>query len=212
VLSYNARFRGAGLAASLQTRVAVQEVFVSTTGVRYQRTVYQKRPNLLAIEEDIPGIGKSWQGYDGRTGWAWSEVEGYREMAGAELQQMLGSADFDGPLRLSATCPLRRWLGDKEAGGRRLIGIGLATADGPVGEFYFDPRTFELAQLVTNLQAGANGRLKVLAEFGDYRTVDGLTVPFSTTISSPAMRNVLTTRSLRHNVPVDDQLFAPRRE
>ncbi len=212
VLDYNTYFRGAEASRNVRTRVAEQEVAVTTAGMQVRRVTYQQRPNLLAIEEDVPGMGQVWQGFDGEIGWAWSEVEGFRRMEGAELQQMLGSADFDGPLRLSALCPLRRWLGDKEVGGRQLIGIALATIEGPAGTFYFDPHTYELAQLETYVQAGANGRMRVLVEFGDYRAVEGMRVPFRTVVSNAAMRTVVTTRSIRHNVPIDESVFKPRRE
>ncbi|HWA25714.1 MAG TPA: hypothetical protein VG734_08645 [Lacunisphaera sp.] len=207
--------RNAYLRASLdqvKTRVTDQVVRITTSGLEIPTRVYQKRPNLLAVVQDTPGVGKAWQGYDGKIGWAWNEVEGYREMQGAELQQMLGGADLEGPLKLSAACPFRRLLEEKLENGRTLVGVALASMKGVEGNFYFDQQTAELVRVETFVQTGANGQLKVTAEFSDYRMVDGLLMPHLVTVTNPAMRMETRVRSVEHNVPIDDAIFAPKKD
>ncbi len=211
-LYFNTLFRRQSNRGLIETRVAKQTVKVTTSGLEIQATTYQKRPNLAVTIEDVPGMGQVWQGYDGKIGWAWNEIEGFREMHGAELQQFLGGPDIEGSFQLSALCPLRRWLGESTENGRNLIGIALANLQGSAGVFYFDAQTFELAKLETTVQAGANGQLKVVLEFGDYRMVDGMMIPFRSVMTNPAMRIVTTIESVEHNVPIDEKLFEPKRE
>lgn len=212
LLARNAAARGAGLLGEVQTRITEREDFITTSGTRVPTTVFLKRPNLIAIRQESPGLGTTWQGYDGKIGWAWNEVEGYREMQGAELQHLIHAADLDGPLKLSASCPFRKLLGESWEGGRRLIGVALASLRGVEGNFYFDAENNDLVRIETFMQAGESGVLKVTAGFGDYRRVDGVLLPFRTTLDNPALRIVTTVKSVRHNEPIDDAVFAPRKE
>ena len=212
IMHYNRQFVGQEALAQLQTRRTKATTEVTTAGMKYPTVVSQKRPNLMLLAQEVPGMGPTWQGYNGQVAWEWSELQGYRLMQGAEFQQMLSSADMDGPLRLSEKCPLRRLLEEKADGDRRIIGIAMAALSGPVGNFYFDTRTYELVRVETFMQAGADGQLKVTADFTDYRRVDGVRLPFRTTITNPAVRIVTTVVSVEHNVPLEDKIFQPRKE
>ncbi|MBI2498538.1 MAG: hypothetical protein HYV75_11680, partial [Opitutae bacterium] len=168
--------------------------------------------NLIVSEQETPGMGTMWQGYNGKVGWAWNELQGYRTMEGPELQQLIGNADMQGSLRLSAQCPFRRLLGEQEDNGRRLLGVALASFQGVAGNFWFDTRTKDLVRVETFIQAGPSGQLKVVADFADFRRVDGVLIPFHTVVTNPAMRMVTTIESVEHNLPLDDAIFQPRKE
>jgi hypothetical protein len=133
-------------------------------------------------------------------------------MQGAELQQMLNSADLQGAMRLYETCPLRKMLDEREDRGLRSVGISLATSVGPAGKLYFDVKTGQLVRMETAMQAGASGVLNVVAEFSDFRRVDGLVFPFRTVVTNPAMQMITTVESITHNVPLEDSLFTPKKE
>ncbi|WP_157693617.1 hypothetical protein [Opitutus sp. GAS368] len=196
----------------VQTRVTRELVEITTSGVKLSATVSQKRPNLMVVERETPGMGPSAEGYNGQVGWAWSELQGSRTLQGAELQQLLGNADLEGPLRLSEQCPLRRMLEEKEDHGRRIVGIAMATLAGPVGNFYFDVNTSDIVRVESFMQAGPDGQLKVTADLSDFRKVDGVRLPFRTIIDNPAMHIITTIESVRHNVPLDDAIFQPRKD
>lgn len=212
ILHFNREAMGRAALKGVQTRVSKGMVEITTSGLKIPTLISQKQPNLMVVEQDVPGMGPMWQGFNGRTGWAWSELQGYREMQGAELQQMLASADLEGPLRLSEQCPLRRLLEEKEDNGRRLIGIALATLAGPAGNFYFDAKTYLLVRVETFIQTGASGQIKVVADYADFRKVDGMMLPFKTTLNNPAMQVVTTFETVLHNQPLDDAIFQPRKE
>lgn len=212
ILTRHAEFAGSEALRRVNTRTMEQEVEVTTSGFKMNTLIRQKRPNLLLLEQDNPTMGKVWRGFDGKVGWSWSEVEGYREMRGGELAQMLDNADLEGPIRLVERCPLRLPLPDKNTNGRTLLGLQLSLATGPAGKFYFDAGTGELVEVETVVQAGPNGQLPVLAEFSDYRKIDGVAIPFVTTVSNPAVRMVMTVRKVEQNVPLDDALFVPKRK
>ena len=212
ILFYNAQVMGLSAIAQVRSRISEQKISVTTSGMTFTSKTYNKQPNLMVVEQDVPGMGPTWRGYDGKVGWAWSEVQGYREMQGPELGQILGETDLSGPMKLAAQCPLRRLLGEEFADGRSLTGIALATPQGPAGNFYFDQKTFELVRVETEVQAGQSGKLKVVAEFSDYRPVDGVLLPFRTVFVNPAMRMEIVVQSVQQNVEIDDALFRPKKE
>lgn len=204
--------RGLAAPSEITSRVTKEVTHVTTSGLKVSTVISQKLPNLIVMETDTPGMGKSWEGYDGHVAWAWSELQGYRVMKGTELQQMLNSADLQGAMRLYETCPLRKILDEREEHGQRWVGISLATSAGPAGKLYFDAQTGQLVRMETAMQAGASGVLNVVAEFSDFRRVDGLTFPFRTVVTNPAMQMVTTVESITHNVPLEDSLFQPKKE
>jgi hypothetical protein len=212
LLFYNAQVMGLAAVQQIRSRITEQAVKVTTSGVTIASKTYNKHPNLLLVEQDVPGLGPTWRGFDGKVGWAWSEVQGYREMQGPELRQILGETDLAGPMKLAAQCPLRRLLGEETSGGRTLVGVALATAQGPAGNFYFDRKTFELARVETEVQAGQSGKLKITAEYFDYRPVDGVLIPYRSVFTNPAMRMEVMVTAVQQNVEIDDALFVPRRE
>jgi hypothetical protein len=103
-------------------------------------------------------------------------------------------------------------LEEKEDHGRRIVGIAMATLAGPVGNFYFDVNTSDIVRVESFMQAGPDGQLKVTADLSDFRKVDGVRLPFRTIIDNPAMHIITTIESVRHNVPLDDAIFQPRKD
>ena len=196
----------------LHSRVTAATVNVVTSGLKYHMNISQKQPNFVLNEQEIPGVGRVVQGYDGTTAWVNSEVQGYRTLKGEELQQVLANADMRAEAQLRWRCPLWRLLGEREINGRRARGVALAALQGFVGNHYFDVENGRLLRIESNVSAGPGGNLAVTIEFSDFRSVDGLTMPFVTTVTNPAVQSVTTVESVRTNVPLDDAIFKPRKD
>lgn len=196
----------------VRTRVTRQEVEITTSGVKYPMTISQKRPNLMVTEEELPGLGRQALGYDGATGWVSSELLGYRVLKGNELQQMVNGADLSTNSVLAERCPFRRLLGPRDVDGRRTQAVALATLQGPAGLFYFAEDNGQLLRIESGMSAGPQGVLKVTLDFSDFRAVDGVTLAFRTTLTNPAVKTVTTLLAVKHNVPLADEIFKPRKD
>jgi hypothetical protein len=212
LFSLHAAYAGGRASSKVQTRVTEEESLLTTTGLRTEGTTYIKRPNRILVEESSPGLGKTWQGFDGKTGWAWSEVEGYREIKGAELQQLVGRTVIDNSQALGTIAPLRQLLPSRGEGDRTITGVRFAIPAAEVGEIYFDQKTGEMVRTVSVVQAGPTGQMKVTADLSDYREVDGVRLPFRSVLTSAAIRTEVTVKSVMQNIPIDDAIFRPRRE
>lgn len=201
---------GSAPLARIRTRVTEQEIEVPANGVKYRATQSQKLPNLMLVEQNLPGLGRMTQGFDGTTGWSNSEVQGYRVLKGLELRQFTENADLRSAARLPERCPLRRWLGPREVEGKPAVALLLATMQGPAGTFYFSESDGHLLRVESGVSAGQEGALSVVFDFSDFRAVDGVVMPFTIKATNPAISTVTKVIAVKHNVSLDDALFKPR--
>ncbi|QYM79317.1 hypothetical protein K0B96_01480 [Horticoccus luteus] len=203
---------GAAALSRIHSRVTETTVEIPTSGVTNHLKVTQKDPNLILAEQDIPGIGRQAQGFDGTTAWSASEIEGYRVLDGAERQQLLGNANLRTALDLPAQAPLRRLLPPAEIDGRAVDVVALASLQAPLGTYYFDQENGRILRIEGTMIAGPRGTLPVRVDFSDFRTVDGVVLPFVVTTTNPAMRMFSTIQSVVNNAVEDDAIFRPRRD
>ncbi len=208
---YSAVSGGARL-ANIQTRVTHVTMEMPKTGMKSEMKITQKRPNFVLIEQTVPGMGQSVQGYDGKTGWANSEMQGYRVLKGPELQQLLNNADLDAEAKVSAQCPLRTLLGERVIDGRRTQAVGLASLQGSNGTYYFDEDSGHLVRVESSLIAGPKSVIRATMDISDFRQIDGVSIAFKTIVDNPAMYLIMTVSAVEQNVPINDAVFKPRQD
>ena len=77
---------------------------------------------------------------------------------------------------------------------------------------YYSTKTFYLLKRdgVISL-ANSEQQIPYSTLYSDYRDVDGIKIPFRTVNNNIGNGNIVTTlKSVKHNVPLNDKLFAPR--
>jgi hypothetical protein len=192
--------------AGVHTRVTHMAVQSPTTGMHCTQTVSLKAPNLVVVETQTPGIGWETRGYDGKTGWFSSEIEGNRPLKPAELSQLLYLTNINQLGQLASTCPFRRLLGPRLVNGRPADAVALSRAQGPAGTFYFDKESGRLVRIATS--TGITGdEYGSTIDFSDFRVVDGVEVPFLLTAETPVMKTISKVESVQNNVALNDSLF-----
>lgn len=192
------------------TRSSTAVVDLEKDGMTFSMNIRQKRPNFVLIEQDIPSMGKIFQGFDGKTGWASSEMQGYRELKGPELMQLLSMADLGADIRLQEMCPLRKLVGERELPRGIATGIELGSLAGPNGTYWFENRTGRLVRIESAIMTGPNSHVTMVMDMDDFRLVDGVWVPFTTRVENPALKMVTRMKSVENNVTLDDAIFKPR--
>lgn len=127
------------------------------------------------------------------------------EMPSEQAEMIKDQSDFDGPLL------------DYKAKGTAVELVGVETVDGakvfhlrvsrktlPPQDLYLDGTTYLETKLVTNVPG--SGVMELV--FGDYRTVDGMAVPFSVkTIAGGMTVSELKLDRIEFNVKLDDAIF-----
>lgn len=198
---------GAAALRRIKTRITKSVTDITSNGMKLETTTYQKAPDLILTVQTVPGLGIVREGFDGHEGWAESEIQGTRKLQGPELAQLLLNADLQAAAHMPAEYPLRRLLPDQTVQGHRERVIRLSTLTAEAGTCFFDAASGQLVRSDTLMEVGPSGVLKVEAQFGDFRKVDGVSQPFVTTMTNPAVRSVTTILSVQDNVPIDDARF-----
>ena len=168
---------------------AVQTVRQSGTlniqGQSAQLTVVTQRPNLSRQDISINGITIS-MAFDGTKAWMLNPMAGADvvEMPAEQAEMIKDQADIDGPLVdykvKGSTVEL---VGLEDANGKKAFHLRVSRKGLPPTEVFIDSTTYLDVKTVNSVPG--SGTMEIV--FGDYRTIDGMTVPFSVKSSAAGM-------------------------
>ena len=99
---------------------------------------FAARPDKLLMRADIPGIGHTEQGYDGRIAWTIDPQTGPRLLKDRERDEAIADADFDGPLHLPERVKAMTTVGRVTFEGRPAYKVHVVLASGVEQDEYFD--------------------------------------------------------------------------
>ena len=199
----------------IRTRVSTGTVAVETAVGKIPGTVeaFAKAPNksrsLVTLDLSSLGAGKvvNDQRFDGTTGYVIDTLNGNRDITGAQLEALRNSGfptvwlDYRGRgLTIALT-------GRETLAGRPAHVLEVTPKIGPRARAWVDVETLMLVKTSVPFDATPAGPVEQVTEFGDFRTVDGVKIPFSvkSTTGGQTVTAVLT--DVKHNVEVDDASF-----
>jgi hypothetical protein len=193
--------------------------------------IFAKFPDLRATVIDFPGSpdrGDSVRVYNGREGWLRTPltVLGEYQLTGGELDGSRLDAQLSFPIQLKETltnlrASLPQTISDlpgpssqtasqanTEAIGKdRLVDVVQgATPGGTLATLYFDQKS---GLLMREVRYGKSpiGRVPTQIDFGDYREVNGVKMPFRLLFAWLDGRDAIQLTNIRVNVPIDDAKF-----
>lgn len=186
-------------------------------GTRFE--LEQKRPNKTRLTVDALGK-RSLRVFDGAHGWkirpasGRPQVEPYTPL---ELRYAQAGHAIDGPLiDYAARGDSVTLQGLDEIGGRRAYHLALRQAKGGREDVWVDAETWLDIRHDRMADVPGGAPRRVSATYGDYRSVEGLQIPFLiTTGSGPgATPDRMQIETVTLNAPLDDSAFgspaAPR--
>jgi hypothetical protein len=158
-------------------------------------------------------IAKGWEFFDGTRGeeaYSFSPVE---KLSGKRLEDTKLASDFHAMLDWKSkykaiTVKRIAKVGDEEA-----YQVEFEPEKGTKFTEYYSTKTFLMIKREGVVTSSTNSQtLPYTILYSDYRTVDGVMLPFkqvNNTISNGDIVTVIT--SVKHNVAIDDKIFAPRK-
>jgi len=158
--------------------------------------------SLVKISDDVRFI----QAYDGKAGWSYDPQRGLRDLAGAELDQMRRSSQFEYELHFRELFPKVRVLAKVQEGDRSAWVVEATPAAGAAEKFYFDTENGLLLRH-DSVQAGFDGDVPIVHRYSGYTAFDGVQVPTVLHHSDPAVEWQVKFTEVRNNVPVDPAKF-----
>jgi hypothetical protein len=204
---YVAAIGGAANVERVQSRATHAEMSPAP-GVTVRLDTVQARPDRVIDRGEVSGWGwfaKFSRGYDGKVGWQLEPGKPLRHLEGAYLQQLILRFRLDRDAHLNDLYPGRRALADTVIDGRTQRVVQLSTAFGTNEVWSLDATTGLLTRTeVVEERGGAEGRVKVVTTFQDYRLVDGIKLPFRRIVQDGRRRTALTIRSIEDNVAIGE--------
>ena len=202
--------------AKLTSRRSTGTVTVSTPNGDLSGPVeiLTKAPNKtrFKVELDLTPAGVNQkmtveQKFDGVAGWMLDSMQGDRQITGNQLENMKNNV-FPSPLLNYKAAGTKVEVQPRETvDGKSLIVLLVTPKAGSATRLYFDPDTFLLARTKATVNTPEMGDLEQLVVFSDYRTQDGLKLPFQWINTNPAQSITFKMDKVEHNVAIDDAVF-----
>jgi hypothetical protein len=199
----------------IRSRVSVVDIDMVNQGVKGTANTYAKMPNKAATETTFVALGKTiakgFEFFDGTGGeelYSFAPVEKY---AGKKLEDIRLGTDFYSLLNWKTNYKTVEVKGVEKVGDEEAYVVEFTPEKGTkVTELYSTKTFLLLKRRGVSVSSTSDISIPYSITFSDYRDVDGIKLPFKSVNASPSMGEIITVvKSVKHNVPVDDKLFAP---
>lgn len=191
----------------IETRVVVAEMAMPAQGLAIKMKIAQKAPNKVFVEQSVPGVMEAKQGFDGEKGWTEDSLQGFRELEGAELEQIKRESNIRRELSLKEDYPGMKVLPDEEIDGKKMHVIEATSKDDRKETWYIDAESGLLAKMQQKVSLGPQGEIDATILLKDYKEIDGIQIPMTMEMKNPAFSAVVKNTSVKHNVELDDKIF-----
>lgn len=201
----------------ITSRVTVADIDAVHQGVKGTATSYAKLPNRSATETTMTAVSKTiakgWEFFDGTNGeelYTFSPVE---KLAGKKLEDVKLNSDFYSLLNWKTNYKTIEVKGTEKIGDEECYVVEFTPEKGTKVTELYSTKTFLLMKRRGVVSSSTSDvSLPYTITYSDYREVDGIKLPFKTVNETTSMGNIVTTiKSVKHNVAIDDKMFAPRK-
>lgn len=200
----------------ITSRYTEADVDLENQGVQGRSLSWAKAPNKTATDMTMTALGKTiangWEFFDGTSGeeaYSFAPVDKY---TGRRLEDVAVSADFYGQLNWKTLYKKVIVKPNAKVGDDDCYVVEIEPVKGSNFTEYYSTKTFYLLKRTGIITSSTSSQtLPYTITFDDYRSVDGLMLPFKLISYNPGNGNIVTRVKLyKHNVDVDDKMFAPK--
>ncbi len=201
----------------LTSRVVTSVSDLEQQGVKAEATSWAKAPYLSASETSMKALGKEiargWEYFDGTNGEQAYTFAPADKFSGKRLEDTRIASDFYGMLDWKSKykdISVKRIakVGDEDA-----YAVEFEPEKGTKFTEYYSTKTFLMLKREGVIPSSTSSQnLPYTVLYSDYREVDGIKLPFKTVNNTSSNGDVVTViTSVKHNVPIDNKMFAPRK-
>jgi len=200
----------------LTTRKAIGTVTIGTPNGDLVGPVelFSKAPNKTRayMELDLSALGMNEkmtldQKFDGTAGWAINSLQGDTQITGNQLDNMRNASFPNQLLTYKAAGTTVELLPRETLAGKPVFVLLITPKVGSVSRWYLDAETYLAVRTSAKINTPQAGEIEQIGEASDYRTVDGVKVPFKTVNTTPLQTVTIVLKTVEHNVVIDDALF-----
>jgi outer membrane lipoprotein-sorting protein len=201
----------------LTTRKSTGTVTLSTPAgeLTGPAELYLKAPNKSRayVKLDLTAMGMAdpmiiEQRFDGTKGVMMNSMQGDTETSGKQLENLRNNI-FPSPLLGYKAAGIRIDMQPKETvNGRSAIVLLLTPKTGSPSRLFLDAETYLPLRSIITVESPETGEFEQVSDLSDYRTVDGIKIPFKIVNTSAVQNLTIKLDKVEHNVAIDDAMFA----
>lgn len=201
----------------LNTRVSKFQIDLEQQGVKGYGTSYSKAPNKTATETTLTAIGKEigagFDYFDGTGGEESYSFAPSSKYTGKRLEDTKIASDFYGMLDWKSKYKTITITKIAKVGAEEAYAVEFEPNGGTKFTEYYSTKTFLLVKREGSIPSSTSSvQTPYSMLFEDYRDVDGVKIAFKTINNTAGNGDIITILTdVKHNVPVDDKIFAPRK-
>ncbi|MDQ8186306.1 hypothetical protein [Pelagicoccus sp. SDUM812002] len=195
--------------AAIQSSRLKGTMAIPAIGMNGTTEMVMKAPDKLYVAQEIPGMGKMVQAYDGDTGWANDPMQGFRLLSEGEIASLKQNDNFSDMLAYDEVYSSGEKLPDAMVDGQSAHVVKLvAAATGLEQTCYYSKDTGLLVRMDMLVDMGPMGQLPASMIVKSYHTQDGISFPAAMEMTNAGMNINMTFDSLEINLEIEDSLFA----
>jgi cell division protein FtsB len=190
----------------IKTRILKGDIEFLPLGIKGKIESYSLEPNKSYSKTILQGIGEITEVCDGVRAWSIDPIMGNRKKEGEELEQAKIEALIHKDIKLDSIYSSFEVKGVEKIGSNYAYVVVATRQKFPSNVFYFDTKTgLLLAQ--EGILVTPQGKITSKSIPNDWREVEGVKIPFQTTLITPQFQVVIKLNSVELNKAVDPKLF-----
>jgi len=191
-----------------QSRVVTARVEIPAVGAAGKVTMWHVSPDRLLVVTDLPGLGTTEQGTDGKVAWERTSITGTRLLKGEEKAQFMRQATYNAELVPERLYTRIETVGTEAIDGKPHYKVALTPPEGRVVHQWFDIESGLLTQMTMTV-SHQMGEIPSEARVSDYREIDGILVPYRTVTKLLQIEQVLVIEKVVQGEAVPPTKFDP---
>ncbi len=195
----------------LHSSLTKAQMEIPAMGLKIDITVYAARPNKFYSLAESPMIGKIERGTDGKIFWEKSTMGGARILEGAELEEALHDAAFEGLAYWRSLFDSVAVSGTYSVEGKLAYELVLKSKGLPPRKYYFDSSSGLLVKTISTAKTQM-GEVEVASYISDYRKVANVMQSYKTRMNIMGQERLVTVSSIEYNVSIPDNVFAIQKD
>lgn len=191
---------------TVKSRQSTMTMDIAAMGMKADITMLQAEGGKFLNITDIPSMGKVEQGSDGTTVWENNPMAGPRVLEGPELASIRRTSALNAELNYEKLYKKIETVGLEPVNDRPHYKVALTPEEGaPIFQF-FDQETGLLSKMAMTMQMQM-GEVPVESFISDYRDVEGIKLPYSTSQKVQGVEMKMTVKEVKHNAEIPADKF-----
>ena len=168
--------------------------------------IYKKAPDKSLLKMKLPQNMEMREVCDGKSAWMEDPRGGYHEFRGAELESRLKRSQFSEQSKMILLAATGKVLGAEKIGLHSVYVVEYSSQKNETTKLYFDEES-GLVLRSEETAAKPDGAYTTKLDMDDYRSVDGMMVPFRMKRTEKGSVIKIKLTQVKNNLPIEDEMF-----